>query len=1469
MLSRQARCGLLTPQSAVSQPNRATLKCCAPRVSTLSPRRRLLITRLSQMRDQAQERHGFVQRRLFATAVEQYQPFYNPSLPPLTASPRYLDPPKPLILPDTAHWRSMTRINPSGIPGNIDDMLSLFHACISVGKLERAALVIKRCYVMGILSPEERILLNNKYLRASLDHIRHRPGKKQAEGLHKWYELQIRSKRLPQTAETVACMLKASLLSEEGSRLERLVKRYMDMAPGEAGLRVLNMSEILNDRDLAVITDICPTYNLSEEENKEDLLANGEGETEEDTPPQEQDFPKVQETPQSGLGLASLRRGLSLFETLKDVDVSSLSKAEQHRIQLMLERDSIDSAIVKWRHDRKALQKAGITMECGSPKAGSFFSQNLAVWLDAMENRILQELEMCDLSELKPRKTDIDFQRCLYGPFLRQSTPERLAALTILTVVNLGAMSGMDRGVTVSRLVTNLARLVQEDIKLQRKEEARKAARKLKVSVRREAAEREKAEALNKTIEELESRLDEMGDEEKEEAIKDIKKMKRRAAYIVQAQKKAFEEGKPDPFEAKPLAELSASTQKMIPSMNQKPWSQDICSHVGSILLKILLETAKIKVTTRHPKTQELVSQYQPAFIHLQQPRKGKKVGVFMLNLQLAEKLKQEPIADFITKHLPMLVEPKPWTSFHSGGYLASETALVRVKSGNVEQTLYNKAAIETGDMTQVLKGLDILGKTAWRINENILRVMLKAWNKGDEIANIPPLNPKFDLPPEPDPSADPLKRLEWIHAVKFMQNKKMALHSQRCYMNLQLEIARAYRNQTMYYPHNVDYRGRAYPMPTYMNHMGADHVRGLLRFAKGRELGVRGLRWLKIHLANVYGFDKSSFDERESFANDNMENIMESVANPLDGSRWWLLAEDPWQCLAACFELKAAMDLADPTKYVSHLPIHQDGTCNGLQHYAALGGDIWGAKQVNLEPSDRPADVYSAVADLVKKAIDKDAELGEPFAKALQGKVTRKVVKQTVMTNVYGVTFNGAKKQVCKQLDDLYPTLGKDNGTSNMKLSMYIARLTFKALATMFRGAHDIQYWLGEVGGRVCRALTKTQLKLLAEVEEVGGTGDNDSLRSLRQAKLTELQTKLATEFRSTIVWTTPLRMPVVQPYRKVSTREVRTCLQAVVCATTDATDPVNRRKQLQGFPPNFIHSLDASHMVLSAVRCDEVGLTFAAVHDSFWTHAADVDTMNDVLRDAFIRIHQENVIGRLAAEFETRHKGSMYMAHVDSGSDLGRKIRQLRSQTRQSIEEELVLEYRRLRLLSSGDEKDRAKAQEIVTPASLYEAMPAKEPDIDIAEDKKNMGIGEIPADEEDDAALLDEVLGEVLSEGEPDEAGEEDVPSLEDDEEAPTPKKTTKAKKAKRKPRSKKKKGEEAEADEADEAEDAEAKDEDKKEADEGDVRKPSQKKRRVKGYTGRSIAFWMPLTIPPVPEKGGYDVNRLRQSMYFFS
>ncbi len=59
------------------------------------------------------------------------------------------------------------------------------------------------------------------------------------------------------------------------------------------------------------------------------------------------------------------------------------------------------------------------------------------------------------------------------------------------------------------------------------------------------------------------------------------------------------------------------------------------------------------------------------------------------------------------------------------------------------------------------------------------------------------------------------------------------------------------------------------------------------------------------------------------------------------------------------------------------------------------------------------------------------------------------------------------------------------------------------------------------------------------------------------------------------------------------------------------------NTQKQKNGFPPNFVHSLDSSHMMLTSVHMWRRGLTFASVHDCFWTHACSVEEMNRICRE------------------------------------------------------------------------------------------------------------------------------------------------------------------------------------------------------------------------------------------------------------
>ena len=83
----------------------------------------------------------------------------------------------------------------------------------------------------------------------------------------------------------------------------------------------------------------------------------------------------------------------------------------------------------------------------------------------------------------------------------------------------------------------------------------------------------------------------------------------------------------------------------------------------------------------------------------------------------------------------------------------------------------------------------------------------------------------------------------------------------------------------------------------------------------------------------------------------------------------------------------------------------------------------------------------------------------------------------------------------------------------------------------------------------------------------------------------------------------------------------------------------PVNKSKQNSAFPPNYVHSIDSSHMMLTAIQCKNKNIEFAAVHDSFWTHASDVSSMNKLLRQQFVNLHDSPLIETLDDSFRSRY--------------------------------------------------------------------------------------------------------------------------------------------------------------------------------------------------------------------------------------
>ncbi|KAK4048527.1 DNA-directed RNA polymerase [Microbotryomycetes sp. JL201] len=876
------------------------------------------------------------------------------------------------------------------------------------------------------------------------------------------------------------------------------------------------------------------------------------------------------------------------LETLR-TNLSTLGMPEQAlsmtptQRQRLLEESSYDAARQLYIHEMEELAKVGKDKERGMQS--DWLQSVMFDWMQELEKKLIEASRQTGRRSPWGRESDIE-------PFMRLLPPNKMALITIVELLRLCGAGGVSDGMKAARAILHIGRAVENEYHAQ---------------VLKQGFPNKEFDREMDRIAEFAAREDKDGSGRQITSEQTLDIFWRRE--MAKREKENDNTWRPD-------------------------WSQGIRAKVGSILVTALMDVAKVERTMRHPVTGEMISEVQPAFSHAYQYVRGTKLGIIKINPAVAERIDSDPLR--ITLHprfLPMVVKPKLWLSWKSGAYLVHSTHIMRTKESE-EQVQYLKQASDANTLELICRGLDSLGAVPWKINRKVFDVVTEVWNSGEELADIPAkvsLTAPIEVEKPENAETDPRAKDSFRHRVRQALHERRANHSSRCDANYKLEIARAFLEETFYFPHNLDFRGRAYPIPPNLSHIGNDLCRGLLKFAEAKPLGERGLRWLKIHLANMAGYDKASFDEREVFAMEHLDDVYDSADNPLTGNRWWLKAEDPWQCLATCIELATALRSPDPTKYECGLPIHQDGTCNGLQHYAALGGDLKGANQVNLEAADRPADVYSGVAAMANEIIDKDAADGVPEAVMLKGKVTRKVVKQTVMTTVYGVTFIGAKKQIEKQLKER----GDIPPENLYACSLYLGRIVLDSIGDVFKGATAIQTWLNRSARLIAKSIPPNRIQAALQEMPAASTRSKKGKKAVAAG-----MSRIPKEQMTSVVWTTPLGLPVVQPYRKPKKRQVATALQTVFIVDPSVPAEVDPRAQATAFPPNFIHSLDATHMMMTALACKDK-IAFASVHDSYWTHACSVDEMSVILRDTFIELHSSDILGKLRQEFIDRYAG------------------------------------------------------------------------------------------------------------------------------------------------------------------------------------------------------------------------------------
>ena len=259
----------------------------------------------------------------------------------------------------------------------------------------------------------------------------------------------------------------------------------------------------------------------------------------------------------------------------------------------------------------------------------------------------------------------------------------------------------------------------------------------------------------------------------------------------------------------------------------------------------------------------------------------------------------------------------------------------------------------------------------------------------------------------------------------------------------------------------------------------------------------------------------------------------------------------------------------------MGRIPVGLDGSCNGLQHFSAMLRDEVGAKATNLANSDLPADIYGEVATVTTEKL---RQSDHPYAKIwLRVGVNRYCTKRPVMTLPYGATQQSARQYIMEYVIANWTKFDLDDKLQ-FEMAKFLTPILWQSIGEVVIAARGAMSWL---------------------------------------------QKQIPQDF---VAWVTPIGFPVYQYYQKVNSVEIRTQLNGGcrlwVQDYEDATP--NRIGQRNGVAPNFVHSIDSTHMVMTINAMDKECL--AMIHDDFGTHAGHTQKLFTEIRSTFCKLYTEH---------------------------------------------------------------------------------------------------------------------------------------------------------------------------------------------------------------------------------------------------
>lgn len=557
----------------------------------------------------------------------------------------------------------------------------------------------------------------------------------------------------------------------------------------------------------------------------------------------------------------------------------------------------------------------------------------------------------------------------------------------------------------------------------------------------------------------------------------------------------------------------------------------------------------------------------------------------FTEEMQTALVDRMDKAANLFTVFYPTVVPPKPWSNdaLVGGGYYTENVQPYRFVKGAKVKYLRE---LENRDMRAVIDPINALQDTGWRVNPVMVDALNHVFTNNIDVKGLPSADPIQIPTPPPGVDVDEEITAEYRRDCYMVHDANRRMISKRIAVLRTLSMAQRFSEYAaIYFPYDVDSRGRAYPKVPFLNPQGTDYVKSLLEFSEGKPIETEEhAAYLAVAVANAWGQDKEHLQDRVEWVNEN-EDMLLSVARDPKADLRWTQAEEPFMALRGALEWLGLAEYGPG--YVSHMPVHFDATCSGLQHFSAILRDAEGGFHVNLTGSGERQDIYKVVATRASASLENDTS--DEARVALQMGVSRSLAKRPVMIVPYAGTFSSCMDYV----NDHY----KERVDEGEKLPVELKEIRQRITPLVSKHVWD--------------AISRTVIAAREAMDWITHTA------------------RLASKGQDApIQWTTPDGFVVQQAKYEESVRRVETYLdggRVVKLSLVEPTSRLDAKKMAQSLSPNFIHSLDACHMRGAINKALEIGgMSFAMIHDSFGVHAADMAVFVDrCIKPAFVEMY------------------------------------------------------------------------------------------------------------------------------------------------------------------------------------------------------------------------------------------------------